>query len=96
MIINKSISSGDIVSVKLINGDELIARFESEYGDEITINRPLVLTLSGNGSLGMIPWILLGGKESITLKKSQMFVIMPSTKDAANQYSEGTTGIQIK
>jgi hypothetical protein len=96
MLINKSISSGDIVSLKLINGDELIARFENEHGDEITINRPLALTLSGNGGLGMIPWIILGDKESITLKKSQMFVLMPSKKDAANQYLEGTTGIQIK
>jgi len=94
MLLEKPITAGDVVSIKLINGDEIIARLESETAEEIKINRPLALTMSGGG-LGMIPWIFLGNKETITLKKDHYFVMVPSKKDAADQYMQGTTGIAL-
>ena len=95
MLISKGFSNGDIVSLKMINGDELIARFESETVDDITIDRPLALTMSREG-LGMIPWMMLGDKSSITLKKSHVFAVVSSQKDAADQYMQGTTGIALR
>jgi hypothetical protein len=95
MLISKGFSNGDIVSLKMINGDELIARFESETGDDITIDRPLALTMSREG-LGMIPWMMLGEKSAITLKKSHVFAVVSSQKDAADQYMQGTTGIALR
>lgn len=95
MLINKSLSKGDVVSLKLINGDEIIARFENETADEVTIDRPLALTMSASG-LGMIPWVFLGDKETMTLKKSHVFVILASKTDAADQYMQGTTGIALR
>jgi hypothetical protein len=94
MLLEKQIASNDVVSIKLINGDELIARFEGETGDGITINRPLALTMSGNG-LGMIPWVFLGDRDKMTLKKEHVFVMVPAKADAAKQYMEGTTGIAL-
>jgi len=95
MLISKGFSNGDIISLKLINGDELIARFESETADDITIDRPLALTMSREG-LGMIPWLMLGDKSAITLKKSHVFATVSSQKDAADQYMQGTTGIALR
>ena len=94
MLINKGVSNGEVVSIKLINGDELIAKFENDQGDEIVIHRPLALTMGSQG-LGMVPWIFLGDKDEITLKKSHVFAVVPSKKDAADQYIQGTTGIKI-
>ena len=87
-------SDGDVVSIKLINGDELIARLEKEDLNGYTINRPLALTMSGGG-LGMIPWVFLGAKETMVLSKSHVFIIMPAKKEAADQYMQGTTGIAL-
>jgi hypothetical protein len=94
MLIDKGISTGDVVSIKLINGDELIARLEADDHNGITIDRPLALTMS-NGGLGMIPWVFLGGKNVMTLKREHIFVIVPSKKEAADQYMQGTTGIAL-
>jgi hypothetical protein len=94
MLLEKPITEGDVVSIKLINGDEIIARLEKEDQTSVTINRPLALTMSGGG-LGMIPWIFLGNKETITLKREHYFVMVPSKKDAADQYMQGTTGIAL-
>jgi hypothetical protein len=96
MLINvsKDFSNGDVVSIKLVNGDEIIARFEKEDTDTITVSRPLALTMNGGG-LGMIPWVFLGKDSSITVSKSNTFFIVESKGEAAKQYLEGTTGIAL-
>jgi hypothetical protein len=95
MLLKKPITQGSVVSIKIINGDEIIARYESEDADTVTINKPLALTM-GQGGLGMIPWVFLGDAETITLQKSHLFFVIPSKKDAADQYMQGTTGIALK
>lgn len=94
MLIQKPIAEGDIVSIKLINGDEIIARLEKDDHNGITIDRPLALTVGAQG-LGMIPWIFLADKSTMTIKREHIFVMVPSKKDAADQYMEGTTGIAL-
>lgn len=95
LLINKGYTAGDVISVKLTNGDEIIARFEEEANGVVKINRPLALTMSGGG-LGMIPWMFLGADETVTIKKDHIFAMMASKKDAADQYLQGTTGIALK
>ena len=43
----------------------------------------------------MIPWMFLGDKDTMTLKKVHVFVMVPSNKDASDQYVQGTTGIAL-
>jgi hypothetical protein len=94
MLIEKGFSNGDVVSVKLVNGDELITRFENEDADTITISRPMAITMGAQG-MGLIPWVFLGQSEKITLRKKHTFFVVPSKKEASDQYIEGTTGIAL-
>lgn len=94
MLLSKPITDGTVVSLKLVNGDEIIARYDGETDTTIKINRPLALTMGAQG-LGMIPWLFLGDTESFTLKREHVFVMVPSKKDAADQYVQGTTGIAL-
>lgn len=94
MLLKKPITAGSVVSIKIINGDEIIARYESEDADTVTINKPLALTMGAQG-LGMIPWVFLGDADTVTLQKSHLFFVIPSKKDAADQYMQGTTGIAL-
>lgn len=94
MLINKGFTAGDIVSLKLINGDEIIARYEEDTPNTIKITRPLAITISQQG-LGMIPWMFLGETDTFALSKTHVFTIVASKEDAAKQYLEGTTGISL-
>lgn len=94
MLISKPVASGDVVSIKLINGDELITRMESDDATTVTISRPMAITMGAQG-MGLIPWVFLGENEKITLQKNHLFFIVPSKKDAADQYIQGTTGIAL-
>ena len=95
MLINKGFTVGDVVSLKLINGEELIARFEDETTDEVKIDRPLAITMSPQG-MGLIPWVFLGDAKVVNIKKNHIFAMMPSKKDASDQYMQGTTGIALR
>ena len=94
MLLKKPITEGSVVSLKLLNGDEIIARLEEETDATIKINRPLAITASAQG-LGMIPWLFLGESDSYTLKRDHVFAMVLSKKDAADQYMQGTTGIAL-
>lgn len=95
MLINKGITVGEVVSIKLINGDELIARLDGETADEISVDRPLAITMGPQG-MGLIPWIFLGEQKIVNIKKSHVFAMVPSKKEASDQYMQGTTGIALR
>lgn len=95
MLIDKGISQGEVISIKLVNGDEIIGRFDSENNDEVKIERPLAITIGPQG-LGMMPWMFLGSKDIVTLKKQHVMAMMPSKKEASDQYMQGTTGIALR
>lgn len=95
MLLEKQLSAGDVVTLKLNSGEELIARYEGETADHVKIEKPLAL-VAGGKSLGMIPWIFLG--DGSTVKVNKFAIVagpMLSKKDAAAQYLEGTTGIAL-
>lgn len=94
MLINKGLSIGEVASLKLINGDEIIARYDGDNNDEIMLDRPMAITMGPQG-IGLIPWIFLGNSKQINIKKSHVFVMVPSKKEAADQYMQGTTGIAL-
>lgn len=94
MLIDKGFSQGDIVSLKVANGDELLARFEEETAVSYKISKPAAVTLNERG-LGLIPWLFFGVSDTVTLKKDHVFVIMAAKPDAAKQYLQGTTGIAL-
>lgn len=94
MLFEKPISTGDVVSIKLVNGEEIIARFEEETNEHVKISKPLSVTLGPQG-LGMIPFMFLAAKDTLTLKQAHILAISASKKDAADQYMQGTTGIAL-
>lgn len=93
--IDKGFTNGEVVSLKLLNGDEIIARFEAETETEYKISKVLAITASASG-LGMQPWIFLGEKDEIVLQKAHVFVVIPAKKDAAAQYLQSTTSIALR
>ena len=94
MLLQKPMATGDVVSIKFINGEEIIARLDEEGADTVTVTKPLTVSLGPQG-LGMIPFMFLGAKDTVTLKQSHILAMCPSKKDAADQYMQGTTGIAL-
>ena len=49
MLIEAQYKVGDVVSIKLSSGEEMIARFEDENEDVVTVAKPYIL-ISGTSS----------------------------------------------
>ena len=95
MIISKTTyQKDDVVSIKMSNGDELVARFESDESDHYVIKNPMAITIANNG-IGMMPWLFLADGKSIKLNKSHVLCLAPTRKEAASQYMQSTTGLTL-
>lgn len=95
MLINKGISVGETISVKLISGEEIIARLEEDSSDKIKVHKPLSVNIGPTG-LGMMPYMFLAASDTLEIKHSHILSMSPSKKEAADQYIQGTTGLALR
>lgn len=96
MLIDKGVGAGEVVSLKLISGEEILAKLVEETATEYKISKPLVLSVGQQG-LGMIPLMFtIDPEKDIKISKSSVIVICNTDKQFANQYLQATTGITIK
>jgi len=93
MIIEAPYTVGDVVSIKLSSGEEMIARLEAEDSNHVTVKKPLMLMATEQG-MGFAPYMFTVNPESkIKLKINSIICIVKSAKDAADMYIKQTTGI---
>ena len=95
MLISKVTTVGEKVSIKLISGEEIIGRLDEETSEIIKLNRPKSVSIGPQG-LGMMPFMFLGGSDTIVIKQNHIIVMVPANKEASDQYVQGTTGIALR
>jgi hypothetical protein len=95
MLIDKGLTPGEVVTIKLTSGEELIAKLVEENSRGYKVSKPLVLSMSQQG-MGMMPYLFTANPEKeITLHASAVCAITNSDKQFADQYIQGTTGIRL-
>ena len=93
MLINQGVSHGDIVTIKLTSGEELVAKLVDDNPMQIKIARPLVLTMGQQG-IGMVPYLFtVDPDKNISMNRSTITVLETTEESAAKQYIKATTGI---
>ena len=95
MLIEAQYKVGDVISIKLSSGEEMIARFEDENEEVVTIAKPYILIAAQNG-MALAPYMFTVAPETkIKLKINNVICIVKSAKDAADMYIKQSTGIAI-
>lgn len=94
MIQNKQYEKDSIVSFKLVNGDEIVAKIVEETDTAYVISKPCTVMPSQQG-LGLLQSLFTGDlNKSITLAKSHVMLYSATIKDIENHYIQTTTGIE--
>lgn len=94
MLVERTPDNTVIVAIKLITGEELIARKLSDSGDTITISRPLSMIMAENPDnpsqtrVMFTPWMVAAGKETLVLKNQHIMAMCLAREDAAEQYEQ--------
>jgi hypothetical protein len=95
MLIDKGMSPGEVVTLKLTSGEELIARLVEDSATYYRLSKPMVLSMTSKG-IGMVPYLFtVDPDKEINLNKATVTVIINSDKQFSDQYMQGTTGIAL-
>ena len=95
MLIDKGLTPGSVVTMKLVNGEELIGKLVEESNLGYKISKPLTLSAGPKG-LGMVPFLFTVDQEKdILILREAVMVITTTESEFANQYTQGTTGIAM-
>jgi len=95
MLIELNYKKGDIISIKLVTGEELVARFEEETDTDITVDKPMSLQVGPQG-IGISQFMLTMDMNSkVTMSKHNCLVIAQTRKEMSDQYIQGTTGLAM-
>ena len=94
MLKENSFKENDIIVLRIIGGDEVIAKFVSDNEDVITVKKPLALGMTQNG-LGMQQYVIMGNMESpFHINKNAIITVQVANQGAQDNYIQGTTGIK--
>lgn len=93
MLVSKY-SKDDIVTFKLVNGDEIIAKVIEETDQSFTINKPCTVMPSQQG-LGLIQSLFTSElNNNVTLDKRHVMLHSRTGKKIEDHYITTTTGIE--
>ena len=94
MLIQKPLDQGDIVSIKLLTGEEVLGRYVSETDTEIHVKKPCTLAMGQQG-MGIVPWMMTTQPEITKLNKATVIAYAPTDKEIARAYTEATSSIKL-
>jgi hypothetical protein len=94
LIASKKYAANDIVTFKLVNGDETIAKIVEETADHYVINKPCTGIPTPNG-LALMQSLVSGDiNTNIVLEKKYVIMHTPTADRVQAHYIETTTGIK--
>lgn len=95
MLIDKGVSAGEVVTLKLTSGEELVARLDEETDTHYKLTKPMVIGMGQSGP-GLMPYLFtVSPDKTIPLLKSTVTVAVNSDKVFADQYIQSTTSIKL-
>ena len=94
MLVTNKYNQDDIVTFKIVNGDEIVAKIVEESDDAFTVIKPCTVMPSQQG-LGLLQSLFTSDlNKSIRLEKRHVMMHAPTVKDVQNHYIKTTTGIE--
>lgn len=93
MLIEAPYKNGDIVTIKLSSGEELVGKLEEEKADSYRVKTPLTLVMSQQG-VGLQQYLFTGDPEkAYDFKHANVMTITKTIKQFAEAYQQQTSGI---
>ena len=95
MLIETPYKIGDVVSLKLSSGEEILGRLESEDTNNYTLKKPMVLIAQEKG-LGLAPFMFSVSPDGkFVMKANAVSCIAKTEPEIGKQYTSQTSGIAL-
>ena len=83
-----------VYTIKIANGDEIVAKITSQDESTYTINKPLTVVPGPQGIQMIMSLFTANPEKPATLNKAQVSLIASSREEVCDSYLEATTGIK--
>jgi hypothetical protein len=95
MLVNQKYASGDVVSFKMVNGDELVAKVLEETDAGFSVSAPCTVMPSQQG-LGLMQSLFSAKEDAkVFLSKQHVMFHAESLEQMKAHYLKTTTGVEI-
>lgn len=95
MFISKGFSEGEVVTLKLTSGEEIVAKLVEDGPLHYKLKNPQVIGMGPKGP-GLMPYLFtVNPNTEIKLQKSTVTVAEATDDQFAKQFIESTTGIAL-
>jgi len=95
MLIDKDVSVGEVITLKLTSGEELVAKLTEETATYYKLSKPMVIGMGAKGP-GLMPYLFtVSPDKEIKLLKTTVTVAEATDKQFADQFVQSTTGIAL-
>jgi hypothetical protein len=93
IIMLKENKIGQIISMKLTSGDEVVGKVVGQTVEGLTISKPVILAASRDG-LAMVPFMMTASPDGDYLFKANNIMCTAETnQQVSDAYIQSTTGI---
>ena len=93
--------ANDVKVLKLITGEEVIARVSEEENNLITLEKPMTLqmmtpnTTTGQVGFALMPWIRAGKNEKIIISTEHIITEDEASEQTEKNYLQVVTGLSL-
>ena len=84
---------GDVVTLKLSSGEELVAKLVKENKDSLTVQMPLTLVATEQG-MSLAPYLFtITPDTKLDIRLNSVITVVKSAEDTASGYTQQTSGL---
>jgi hypothetical protein len=95
MLIDKGVTVGEVITLKLTSGEEIVAKLAAETDSHYKLSRPMVIGMGERGP-GLMPYLFtVNPEKEVKLSKTTVTVAEATDKAFADQFIQSTTGIKL-
>jgi hypothetical protein len=95
MLIDKGVAAGEVITLKLTSGEELVAKLIEETATHYKLSRPMVIGMGQQGP-GLMPYLFtVHPDKEVKLNKITVTLAEATDKSFADQFIQSTTGIKL-
>ena len=95
MLISKGVAVGEVITLKLTSGEELVAKLTEETDTYYKLSKPMVIGMGQQGP-GLMPYLFTVSPDAdVKLSKITVTVAEPTDAAFAKQFLESTSGIKL-
>jgi hypothetical protein len=95
MLIDKGVTVGEVITLKLTSGEEIVAKLVEEGPVYYKLSRPMVIGMGQQGP-GLMPYLFtVHPDKEVKLNKMVVAMAEATDKQFADQFIQSTTGIKL-